>query len=116
MNIGAAKPAGRGGAFALALFVPLALAQGPAAQGSAGEDADVPTVVVAPDDPLEASDRKLAKLIEGLPGAEHPVAAERSFGEKVGDWYAARRDPNDLSPDAQKRIQQTLQGGAFAPK
>lgn len=116
MGNGAAAGCGRCGAMALLLLVGAAPAQVPSPSVDADAEAEVPTVVVTPDDPLEASDRKLAKLIRGLPGADDPVEAKRSFGEKVGDWYRANRDPNELPPDTQRTLQQTLQGGAFAPK
>lgn len=77
---------------------------------------DVPTVVVRPDDdPLSQSDRKLAALIKGLPGADHPVAAKKSIGEKIGDYYDAHRSPNDLSPDSQQRLVREVNGDPDRP-
>lgn len=83
----------------------------PVPDDAVGSDADVPTVVVVPDDdPLSRSDRKLAALIKGLPGADHPVAAKKSLGEKVGDWYDAHRSPNDLDADQQRMIRRGVNG------
>jgi hypothetical protein len=102
---------------ALLLWLPLAgaaFAQEPSPSASAADDTrdddDVPTVVVTPDDPLVESDRKLSALIKGLPGADHPVAAKKSLGEKVGDWYDAHRSPNDLDADQQRMIQRSVNG------
>jgi hypothetical protein len=75
---------------ALLLLVGVAPAQLPPPGVDADADAEVPTVVVTPDDPLGASDRKLAKLIRRLPGADDAVEAKRGFGENVGDWLPRR--------------------------
>lgn len=74
-------------------------------------DEQVPTVIVTPDnDVFSQSDRKLAKLLKSLPGADDAVAAKKSMGEKIGDYYDAHRSPNDLSADSQKRLSREMNG------
>lgn len=84
----------------------------PASEPSVADQADapVPTIVVTPDDAFGESDRKLARLLKSLPGADDAAPVKKSIGEKIGDYYAAHRDPNDLDEDSQQRLSRELNG------
>lgn len=71
---------------------------------------DIPTVIVRPDrdDPLSESDRKLKALMKSLPGADDAVVAKKGVGERVGQWYDAHRDPNQMSAESRRQMLQHM--------
>jgi hypothetical protein len=67
------------------------------------DDSDIDTVVVRPDAFAE-SDRKLAKIRSGLPGADDAVDVKLDVVDRVGRYFDGRRDPNALSDDSKQTM------------